>query len=66
MWLQYLNYQDSSIEHEICIPKLYFNLKTSYVYVKDVAQVIDLILKSDIKNEAFNLGFLLIFLQFFG
>ena len=57
MWLQYLNYKDFSIEHEICIPKLYFNLKTSYVYVKDVAKVIDLILKSDIKNEAFNLGF---------
>ena len=57
MWLQYLSFKSSSLEHEIFIPKFYFNLKTSYVYVKDIAKLIDAILKSNIKNETFNLGF---------
>ena len=57
MWLQYLAYAyPPQTEHEICIPKFYFSRKTSYVYVRDVARFIDLILKSDVKNEIFNLG----------
>lgn len=56
MWLQYLFYANPKGQIEIPIPKFFYNKKTSYVYVKDVARAVDLILKSDIKNEIFNLG----------
>ena len=43
--------------HEIQISKFYLNKKTSYVYVRDVATIVYQLLKSDVKNEIFNLGF---------
>lgn len=54
MYLEYLNFKNSS---QIEISNEYFNKKTSYVYVYDVAKVILSILKSNIKNEIFNIGF---------
>ena len=54
MYLEYLNFINSS---QIEISDEYFNKKTSYVYVYDVARVILSILKSNIKNEIFNIGF---------
>ena len=57
MWLQYLNESfEKSKKHDILIPEVYFNKKTSYVYVKDIARVINAILNSDLKNEILNVG----------
>ena len=43
-------------KYEIEIPKFFMNKKTSYVYVKDIAKAISAILKSDVKNQIFNIG----------
>ena len=57
MWLQYLNESfKHSIKHDVLIPEVYYNKKTSYVYVKDIARVINAILSSDLKNEILNVG----------
>lgn len=58
MHLQYLASNFPSVtKHDILISSEYFNKQTSYVYVKDVAIAILKILKSDIKNEIFNISF---------
>jgi nucleoside-diphosphate-sugar epimerase len=42
--------------HEIIVPKVVYNMRTSYVYVRDVAVVVQRLLRGDIKNEIFNIG----------
>lgn len=57
MWMQYLNKTLSSEEdHEMSIPAEYYNVKTCFTYVKDIAKVVGLILDSNVQNEIFNLG----------
>ena len=55
--LGYIDHLNSNNEEfEISIPSAYYQKKTSYVYVKDIASVIIEILKSGVQNEVFNLG----------
>lgn len=60
MLIQYVNYlhESSSSSHpEILIPKMYWNKKTSYVYVRDVAVVINKLINSRPKaSSTYNLG----------
>jgi nucleoside-diphosphate-sugar epimerase len=60
MWIQYLIYlyKKDKVEQMVEIPRFYYNKKTSYVYVKDVARVCNILLTSSahIRNEIFNLG----------
>jgi nucleoside-diphosphate-sugar epimerase len=65
MWLQYLAHCYPNSKLDIFIPKKYIELKTSYVYVKDVARTVNQLLHSNIKNEIFNIGiFIFIRLDF--
>lgn len=57
MYLEYLEFKNPDQMHEIQISKFYINKKTSYVYVYDVAKVVNQLLKSNVRNEIFNLGF---------
>ncbi|RNA09022.1 chloroplast stem-loop binding of 41 kDa chloroplastic-like [Brachionus plicatilis] len=57
MYLEFLEYKNPGGIHEIKISKFYHNKKTSYVFVRDVARVIDLLLKTNKQNEIVNLGF---------
>ena len=60
MWLEYLNFNQDKNEIKIPIPKYYFNRKTSFVYVNDIARLVNLILTSDdlnLKNEIVNVAF---------
>ena len=68
MYLQYLAFLESTIGnfHEIRIPELYFDRKTSFTYVKDVAKAILVVLQSEVRNEIFNIGnFFLIMAKIF-
>lgn len=57
MYLEYLEFKNPNSVHEIKISKFHHNKKTSYVFVRDVAKVIDILLKKNIQNEILNLGF---------
>lgn len=57
MYLEFLEYKNPEAIHQIKISKYYHNKKTSYVCVRDIARIIDLLLKKNIRNEIFNLGF---------
>lgn len=59
MYIEFIDYQikkKNLLKYDIEIPKYFMNKKTSYVYVKDIAKAINLILKSDIRNQIFNIG----------
>ncbi len=56
MWLQYLSYSYPNQKLDIYIPKKLHDLKTSFVYLKDVAKIVNQIMDSNIKNEIFNIG----------
>jgi hypothetical protein len=57
MWLQYI---EANRENEnllvIPIPSYFYNLKTSYVCVKDIARLVVHLLDRKIPNEVFNIG----------
>lgn len=55
MWLEYTNY----LQRPVLIPNVVRNLKTSYVYVKDIARFLaSVILKTDqVKDQVFNFAF---------
>ena len=57
MWLQYI---EANKENEnllvIPIPSYFYNLKTSYVGVKDIARLVVHLLDCKIQNEIFNIG----------
>ena len=56
MQLEYLEYLKPNETHQIEISKPFYELKTSYVSVKDIAKSIVYFLKSNIRNEIFNIG----------
>lgn len=56
MWFQYLCFTYPDITQIIRVPKSFYNKKTSYIYVKDIARIIHIVLHSDVKNEVFNIG----------
>jgi nucleoside-diphosphate-sugar epimerase len=58
MYLEYLEYLRPNERHSIEIASSFWSLKTSYVCVKDVARAVTFFIKSDIKNEIFNIGIL--------
>ena len=60
MMLQYIAADTRRTKHEILIPKAIYSTKTSYVYVKDVARVIQQLICSpnchQFYNQVFNIG----------
>ena len=59
MYIQFIHYQikeKNLLKYDIEIPKYFMNKKTSYVYVKDIAKAIHLVLQSDIRNQILNIG----------
>ncbi len=57
MWLQYIerNQQNEKLL-SIPIPSFFYNKKTSYIYVKDIAQLVENLLENQVQNEIFNIG----------
>ncbi len=57
MWLQFVYYlQKKGKNMTIEIPSMFYNKKTSYVYVRDIARTVGLFLSRNVYNEVFNIG----------
>ncbi len=58
MWLEYLSSLDVAARPELIvhIPDQYFETRTSYTYVADIAKCVRLLLDKAVRNEVFNVS----------